>query len=71
MAEWVEETGIDGFNLYRTVEPAGLSGFIDHVVPELQNRGMYKTAYHEGSLRNKLFGKGDRLAREHVAVAAE
>ena len=71
MAEWVNETGIDGFNLYRTVEPAGLSGFIDHVVPELQNRGMYKTAYRAGSLRNKLFGKGDRLAREHVAVAAE
>lgn len=71
MADWAEATGIDGFNLYRTVEPAGLSAFVDHVVPELQNRGMYKTAYREGSLRNKLFGNGDRLARDHVAVAAE
>ena len=71
MAEWVEETGIDGFNLYRTSEPSGLSRFIDHVVPELQGRGMYKTKYREGSLRNKLFGKGDRLLQPHAALAAE
>jgi FMN-dependent oxidoreductase (nitrilotriacetate monooxygenase family) len=71
MADWVEATGIDGFNLYRTVEPAGLSAFIDHVVPELQSRGLYKSAYREGTLRNKLFGKGDRLKRGHAALAAE
>ncbi len=71
MADWVEATGIDGFNLYRTVEPAGLSAFIDHVVPELQNRELYKTAYREGSLRNKLFGRGDRLRPPHSALAAE
>ena len=28
-------------------------------------------AVAKGSLRNKLFGRGDRLARDHVAVAAE
>lgn len=71
MADWVEATGIDGFNLYRTSEPSGLTRFIDHVVPELQNRGLYKTAYREGSLRHKLFGRGDRLQPPHMAVAAE
>ena len=60
MIDWVEATGIDGFNLYRTSEPDGLTAVVDLLVPELQTRGVYKTAYREGALRNKLFGKGDR-----------
>jgi alkanesulfonate monooxygenase len=60
MIAWVEETGIDGFNLYRTSEPDGLRAVVDLLVPELQTRGVYKTAYRDGSMRNKLFGKGDR-----------
>jgi alkanesulfonate monooxygenase len=39
------------------------------VIPELQNRGSYKTAYAEGSLRHKLFGAGDRLPARHPAAA--
>jgi hypothetical protein len=70
MIEWVDETGIDGFNLVRTAEPAGLASIVDLVVPELQNRGAYKTAYREGSLRNKLFGHGDRLSDAHPGVRA-
>ncbi|NUY04452.1 LLM class flavin-dependent oxidoreductase [Paraburkholderia youngii] len=64
---WVEETGIDGFNLSRTVVPESYEDFIDHVVPELQNRGLYKTAYADGTLRRKLFGHDDRLPEQHTA----
>jgi hypothetical protein len=39
------------------------------VVPELQNRGLYKTAYGEGTLRNKLFGEGDLLPGRHAAAS--
>ena len=70
MIEWMDETGIDGFNLVRTAEPAGLAAIVDLVVPELQNRGVYKTAYREGALRNKLFGHGDRLTDAHPGVRA-
>ncbi|MFK3682722.1 LLM class flavin-dependent oxidoreductase [Pseudomonas sp. NPDC088890] len=52
---WIDETGLDGFNLTRTVTPESYEDFIDLVVPELQNRGRYKTAYQAGSLREKLF----------------
>ncbi|HEK0908877.1 TPA: LLM class flavin-dependent oxidoreductase [Pseudomonas putida] len=52
---WIDETGLDGFNLARTVTPESYEDFIDLVVPELQRRGRYKTAYAEGSLRQKLF----------------
>lgn len=67
MQSWVAETGIDGFNIYRTAEPAGLAAVVDLLVPELQSRGIYKTSYGTGALRNKLFGRGDRLKDTHPA----
>ncbi|WP_370692783.1 LLM class flavin-dependent oxidoreductase [Methylobacterium sp.] len=66
---WIEEGEVDGFNLSRIVVPESFSDFIDLVVPELQDRGIYKTAYGEGSLRGKLFGRGDRLPGRHAAQA--
>ena len=66
---WVDDTGIDGFNLTRTVVPESFEDFVDIVVPELQQRGLHKTAYTEGSLRHKLFGEGDRLPARHAAAA--
>lgn len=52
---WIDETGLDGFNLTRTVTPESYEDFIELVVPALQRRGRYKTAYAEGTLREKLF----------------
>jgi len=66
---WVDDTGVDGFNLSRTVVPESFEDFIDIVAPELQHRGLHKTAYTEGSLRHKLFGQGDRLPARHAAAA--
>ncbi|BEP64620.1 LLM class flavin-dependent oxidoreductase (plasmid) [Variovorax sp. V213] len=68
LQSWIEETGVDGFNLSRTVVPESYEDFVDLVVPELQNRGVYKTAYAEGSLRHKLFDAGDRLPARHAAA---
>lgn len=67
---WIADTGLDGFNLTRTVEPESYADFIDLVVPELQARGSYKTAYAPGTLREKLFGDGRaRLQAEHAGAA--
>jgi len=69
MIAWVEETGIDGFNLSRTVTPECLENFVDLVVPILQERGVYKREYAEGTLREKLFGAGRaRLGASHPAA---
>jgi hypothetical protein len=54
----------------RTIEPEGLAAVVDLVVPELQRRGAYKTEYAAGTLRNKLFGKGDRLSLDHPGLSA-
>jgi len=69
IARLVAETDLDGFNLTRTVAPESYRDFIDLVIPELQQRGLYKTAYAEGTLRQKLFGTGDgRLPASHHAA---
>lgn len=66
MAKWVEETGVDGFNLIYSVSPGDFTDFVDLVVPELQRRGLYKTKYEPGTLREKLYGQGQRhLPADH------
>ncbi len=68
LTAWVDETGLDGFNLTRTVTPESYVDFVDLVVPELQSRGRYKSAYSEGTLRHKLHGQGNRLPAQHVGA---
>ena len=63
---WIAETGLDGFNLTRTVTPESYAYFIDLVIPVLQARGSYKTAYAQGTLREKVFGKGPGLPEGHA-----
>ena len=67
LISWLDEGEIDGFNLARTVVPESYVDFIDIVVPELQARGAYKTAYSDGTLRKRLFGAGDKLPNNHYA----
>lgn len=64
---WSEETGVDGFNLSRTVVPECFEDVIDMVVPLLQERGVYKTAYQPGTYRDKLFGTA-HLPATHTAA---
>jgi len=68
LQEWIEDTDIDGFNITRTVVPESFTDFVDLVVPALQDRGLYKTAYTDGALRHKLFGAGPRLPDRHAAA---
>jgi len=71
MQALVAQCDIDGFNLSRTVMPECVEDFVDLVVPELQARGVYKTAYAEGTLREKLYGAGRAyLPVAHPAGAA-
>ena len=66
---WVDEAGVDGFNLSRTVMPECLEDVVTMLVPALQERGRYKRGYAPGTYREKLFGAGPRLAAPHPAAA--
>ena len=66
---WCEETGVEGLNITRALEPLVLKNFCQLLVPELQSRGAFKTAYAEGTVREKLFpGSGGRLPAHHPAA---
>lgn len=69
IGRWLAETEVDGFNLVRTIVPESFADIADLLVPELQARGLYKTSYAEGTLREKLFGRGPRLGAGHPAAA--
>ncbi|MBP2707723.1 LLM class flavin-dependent oxidoreductase [Microbispora sp. RL4-1S] len=49
--EWFENGAADGFNIMPPVLPGGLEDFVDHVVPELQVRGLFRTEYEGRTLR--------------------
>jgi FMN-dependent oxidoreductase (nitrilotriacetate monooxygenase family) len=66
---WVRDTDIDGFNLRQFLTPGTVENFIEFVVPALQKRGLYRTAYGEGTLRERFFGSGaSRLPESHPAA---
>jgi FMN-dependent oxidoreductase (nitrilotriacetate monooxygenase family) len=69
LQEWVEDTDVDGFNLAYAVTPESFEDAVDLLVPELQKRGVYKTEYNKGTLREKLFGQGPRLAAPHPGAS--
>lgn len=65
LESWMDETGIDGFNVKYITCPRDMTAFVDLVVPELQTRGVYKTHYAEGTFREKLYGQGQRHLLPH------
>jgi FMN-dependent oxidoreductase (nitrilotriacetate monooxygenase family) len=68
LESWIDETDLDGFNLAFAVRPESFADITDLLVPELQRRGRYKQSYAPGTLREKLFGAGPRLAAPHPAA---
>lgn len=49
--QWVNEGAADGFNIMPPVLPAMLEVFIAEVIPLLQRRGIFRTAYEGKTLR--------------------
>ncbi|MBQ1766658.1 MAG: LLM class flavin-dependent oxidoreductase [Aquincola sp.] len=54
MQDWFEHGAADGFNVMPPVLPQSLNEFVDLVVPELQRRGLFRTAYEGRTLRENL-----------------
>ncbi|KRE44959.1 hypothetical protein ASG81_14855 [Paenibacillus sp. Soil522] len=59
---WFRSGAADGFNVMPQIYPSGLERFVDQVIPELQNRGLFRTSYEEQTLRGNL-----ALARPAIA----
>jgi FMN-dependent oxidoreductase (nitrilotriacetate monooxygenase family) len=52
LQEWFQEGAADGFNVMPPILPTGLEDFVDHVVPILQRRGLFRTEYTGRTLRD-------------------
>jgi FMN-dependent oxidoreductase (nitrilotriacetate monooxygenase family) len=55
LEEWFVERAADGFNI-GNLSHEGLNNFVDHVVPLLQKRGLFRHEYQGVSLRENLLG---------------
>jgi N-acetyl-S-(2-succino)cysteine monooxygenase len=54
MEKWFRSYGVDGFLAHPPYLPGGLDDFVDLVIPELQNRGLFRTEYEGATLRENL-----------------
>ena len=70
MEEWFTTGAADGFNVMPPHLPFGLTEFVEHVIPELQRRGLFRTEYEGKTLRSHL-GLREPQHPASAAVAAE
>ena len=54
MQAWFEAGAADGFMMNASVLPQGFDDFIDHVLPILKDRGLFRTEYEHDTLRGNL-----------------
>jgi FMN-dependent oxidoreductase (nitrilotriacetate monooxygenase family) len=54
LAEYARAGAVDGFNISPWLVPTGLDDIVNHLVPELQERGVYPTQYRGTTLRENL-----------------
>jgi FMN-dependent oxidoreductase (nitrilotriacetate monooxygenase family) len=54
LQEWFEAGACDGFNILPTHLPESCDDFVEFITPELQRRGLFRTAYEGNTLRENL-----------------
>ena len=54
MELWFNEGVADGFNLMPPSLPHSLNDFVTYIVPELQQRGLYRKRYQSHTLKSHL-----------------
>ena len=69
MEAWFRGGVADGFNMLPPWLPGGLEDVVDMVVPELQRRGLFRTAY-EGTTLRAILGAAPSRKRALVAAVA-
>lgn len=71
LAEAVRTKAADGFILVPHLTPGGLDEVVEKVVPELQELGVYRTEYPEGSLRENIGLPAARTAADWAEARRE
>ncbi|MGW2818291.1 LLM class flavin-dependent oxidoreductase [Streptomyces sp. NPDC001415] len=66
---WFSLGAADGFNIMPAVLPSGLGLFVDHVVPILRARGLFRTEYGPRDTLRDRYGL-PRPANQHITSAS-
>ena len=69
LQEWYEAEACDGFNVLPPYLPGCCDDFVEFITPELQRRGLFRTAYEGTTLRENL-GLKPHVNRHEAARAA-
>ncbi len=64
--DWFSDGAADGFNIMPPLLPAQLDAFSAEVIPLLQRRGLFRTEYAGGTLREHYGLAWPRSAFEHA-----
>lgn len=69
LEQWVEEAGVDGFNISYATTPSTFEDLVKYLWPELRNRGVLQKQYAGSTMRENYLqdGKGPRARDWHPA----
>ncbi|MFD7136960.1 LLM class flavin-dependent oxidoreductase [Streptomyces sp. NPDC059894] len=65
---WFTQEAADGFNIMPALLPSGLDAFVDHVVPLLRARGLFRTEYGPRQTLRERYGL-PRPANQYATAA--
>jgi FMN-dependent oxidoreductase (nitrilotriacetate monooxygenase family) len=66
LEEWMEIADLDGFNIGYVLTPGTFEDVVELLVPELRRRGRYAPKGESGTMRERIYGKGQsRLRDDH------
>jgi FMN-dependent oxidoreductase (nitrilotriacetate monooxygenase family) len=67
LEEWVRVADLDGFNIGYVQTPGTFEDVVELLVPELRRRGVYAPENESGTMRERMYGPGQkRLREDHV-----
>lgn len=67
LEEWIDVADLDGFNIGYVTTPGSFEDLVDLLVPELRKRGRYPNSAEPLTLRESIYGEGQkRLRDDHV-----
>lgn len=64
MQEWVEKADLDGFNIGYVRSPGTFIDVVELLVPELRKRGVYAPEGEGGTMRERIYGEGQKGLRD-------
>jgi hypothetical protein len=70
LQRWVDEDGIDGFNISYAINPGDFEDVIKYLWRDLRKRGVFWDDYTALTTRENYLqdGKGPRLRRDHLGA---